>query len=246
MNFNPGIKDKLYIVANTYMLLGLMETIKELILYLLSHRPKDDFDEKYDVSTVYTERLTKPDVADPVAGSYAVHYVPTRECVMRHILNNAVDSSMILQSSFIDLGCGKGRTLMIAAQFPFLEVIGVELSADYHRVAVENLARYRSHQGEICCRGLRAVCANALDFEFPRTNLFIYMYRPFWGPVFKGVVDKLYQFHVSTGHQVLVAYSCPVEQNLLAQHGGFVQRKEFQVISTDYSWSSWECGRRSS
>lgn len=67
------------------------------------------------------------------------------------------------------------------------------------------------------------------------------MFRPFLGPVFQKVLDRLHQFHVSTGRQVLVAYSCPLEQPLLEQHPGFVKRDEYQVVTLEYSWNLWEC-----
>jgi len=242
MIYSPGTKEKIDIVVNTYRLLGLKETLNEVALYLLSQKPKDDFDEKYNVSTSgCDEGPSAASIIDERARAFSVGYVPTRECVMRHILKNALSDTVTADYSFVDLGCGKGRTLIIAAQFPFQEVIGVELSPLHCQVAADNIERYRSIGKDMRCKSLRAVCANATEFDFPHTNLLIYMYRPFLGPVFKEVLDKLYRFHVVTGRQVLVAYSCPVEQDFIEQHGGFVKKKEYQVISTDYSWNLWEC-----
>ena len=242
MNYSPDTKEKFDIVVNTYRLLGFKETLKEVALYLLSQRPEDDFDEKYHVTTSgCDEGPSASSITDETARAFSVGYAPTRECVMRHILNNALRKTNTEEYSFVDLGCGKGRTLIIAAQFPFQEVVGVELSPLHYQVAADNIERYRLLGSSMRCKSLRAVCANAAEFVFPSTNLLIYMYRPFLGPVFKSVLDKLYGFHAATGHQVLVAYSCPVEQDFLEQHGGFVKRKEYQVISTDYSWNLWEC-----
>jgi hypothetical protein len=36
--------------------------------------------------------------------------------------------------SFVDIGAGKGRALLLASQIPFRTVIGVELSADLARI----------------------------------------------------------------------------------------------------------------
>ena len=67
------------------------------------------------------------------------------------------------------------------------------------------------------------------------------MYPPFIGPVFKEVADSMLRFQANTGHRVLIAYSCPVEELMLQEYSGFVKRTEYQVISMDYSWSLWEC-----
>ncbi|BCA53906.1 hypothetical protein W02_10460 [Nitrospira sp. KM1] len=241
MNTDPGTREKLRIVMNTYKLLGLRETVREIILYLLGDRPEDDFDQRYNVGTIYQPKGTGREEETPAADRYAVEYVPTRECVMKYILNNACDMTLIRQSTFVDLGCGKGRTLIIAGQFPFKRVVGVELSSQLYQAAVDNLTRYRIEKHRMQCKDIGVICGNALEFDLPRTDLFVYMYRPFLGPVFQGVLDRLHQFHVTTGHQVLVAYACPVEESYLEGHGGFTKLREFQVISTDYSWSAWEC-----
>jgi SAM-dependent methyltransferase len=44
---------------------------------------------------------------------------------------------------FVDVGCGKGRVLVMAAQFPFRRVIGVEVSPTLAAAAAANVARVR-------------------------------------------------------------------------------------------------------
>ena len=46
--------------------------------------------------------------------------------------------------TFVDVGSGKGRALLLASDYPFREIIGVELSPDLDRVARSNIARYPS------------------------------------------------------------------------------------------------------
>ena len=43
--------------------------------------------------------------------------------------------------TFIDIGSGKGRVLMMAADYPFRRILGIELLPDLHRAAQENLNR---------------------------------------------------------------------------------------------------------
>ena len=40
--------------------------------------------------------------------------------------------------TFVDLGCGKGRPLLVASEYPFREIIGVELSASLAKIAQRN------------------------------------------------------------------------------------------------------------
>lgn len=242
MQYNPDANGKFKIVINTYRVFGFWETVKEVILYLLSQKPADDFDRKYGVATSGVTESSEAGIADETARSLAVGYVPTREVVIRHILENTTQGLDLKEYSFVDLGCGKGRALIVAAQLPFKEVIGVELSPLHCEVATANVEGYVSNgRHPVSCRNIRVDCVNAADFEFPDTNLLIYMYRPFLGPVFKSVADNLFQFQTLTGRRVLIAYSCPNEELMLEQYAGFVKRTEYQVISMDYSWSLWEC-----
>ena len=48
---------------------------------------------------------------------------------------------------FVDLGSGKGRALLLASDYPFREVIGVELSPKLDRIARDNIARYAGRKG---------------------------------------------------------------------------------------------------
>jgi hypothetical protein len=53
--------------------------------------------------------------------------------------------SLPLQSNtfaFVDMGSGKGRALLVASEFPFAKIVGVELSQHLHQIAEENIKRY--------------------------------------------------------------------------------------------------------
>src|SRR3990172_4635695 len=44
--------------------------------------------------------------------------------------------------SFVDIGAGKGRALLLASELPFRKVIGVELSAELAAIAQDNAKRW--------------------------------------------------------------------------------------------------------
>src|SRR6202042_3017957 len=48
--------------------------------------------------------------------------------------------------TFIDLGSGKGRTLLMASSYPFHRIIGMELLEELNRIAVDNIKRYHSDE----------------------------------------------------------------------------------------------------
>lgn len=50
---------------------------------------------------------------------------------------------MIPRATFIDIGCGEGRVLLMAAEHGFRKIIGIDLAADLCLTARGNVERYR-------------------------------------------------------------------------------------------------------
>jgi SAM-dependent methyltransferase len=72
--------------------------------------------------------------------------------------------------TFVDLGCGKGRALLVAATFPFKRIVGIEISADLCRIA---------HSNTKMIDRVEVVNQDATSFSFPPTPQIIYLYHPF-------------------------------------------------------------------
>jgi len=50
--------------------------------------------------------------------------------------------------TFVDLGSGKGRVLLMASHYPFKRIIGVEFIPELHQVAQENIRKYTEQRTE--------------------------------------------------------------------------------------------------
>ena len=81
--------------------------------------------------------------------------------------------------AFVDLGSGKDRVLLVASEFPFLEVRGVEFARELHETACENIRRYRS--GSQKTQNVRSIHGDAIAFEFPASSFVLFLNNPF-GP----------------------------------------------------------------
>ena len=60
---------------------------------------------------------------------------------------------------FIDFGSGKGRTLLLAGQYPFHSIIGIEISPALCEIAQNNINRYLAHykiapKFSVICKGI--------------------------------------------------------------------------------------------
>jgi hypothetical protein len=91
--------------------------------------------------------------------------------------------------TFVDLGAGKGRVILLASNFPFRQVIGVEFAQDLATVASQNISLYRPDFR--LCENVRCVLGDASEFQFPPVPLVIFMWNPFVGAVFDRVMANL-------------------------------------------------------
>jgi SAM-dependent methyltransferase len=88
-------------------------------------------------------------------------------------------------TTFVDLGCGKGRVCLQAARLPFREVIGVEWRRGLARTAARNAARDRG-PGRVA--PVRVVRGDAGTFALPAGNLLLFLFNPFDRDVVEDVV----------------------------------------------------------
>jgi hypothetical protein len=72
--------------------------------------------------------------------------------------------------TFIDFGSGKGRTLLMASEYPFRQIIGLEFSPELHRIAESNITRYFSPTQK--CRKIRSQNVTSRISRYRRRHRF--------------------------------------------------------------------------
>src|SRR5581483_595353 len=112
---------------------------------------------------------------------------------------------------FVDLGCGKGKTLLLAAATGFPRFLGVELSSELAAVARRNLA--------VCGIDAEIVEEDATNFDFPDDPLFVYLFHPFGEKTFRAVLDALERSLARTPRLVFLGYENAVHRELLESSG---------------------------
>jgi SAM-dependent methyltransferase len=124
--------------------------------------------------------------------------------------------------TFIDLGSGKGRTLLMAASRGFRRIIGVEYIPELHRVGEENVRNFAAdHPGSRT--QLESICLDARDFEFPLEPLVLYLFNPFPEPVFAYVLEKLRRSAADKPRPIFIAYRY-LEFEKLLRDAGWLER----------------------
>jgi hypothetical protein len=152
-------------------------------------------------------------------GLFHSPYQPTDPAIFAEILANlpiAVD-----QFTFVDVGSGKGRTLLMASEFPFHRIVGVELIEELHQAAEENIRAYlgfaqhfpqQSTQHE---KRIEAVLADAREFEFPDGPLVLYLFNPLPELALTETLGRLEQSLIREPRPVWIVYHTPMHEAAL-------------------------------
>jgi SAM-dependent methyltransferase len=148
-----------------------------------------------------------------LTGLVARPYFATEPWLFQQIMEALpVDFS---QFTFIDLGSGKGRVLLMASDYPFKRIIGVEFMPELHRTAQKNIAGYPNDRQQ--CRQIETLCMDARDFQFPDGPLVVYLFNPFSEATFVAVLENLRQSIEQASRPIYVAYRFTEHENVLSE-----------------------------
>ena len=185
-----------------------------------------DWDHRVDTTSATVGWRTR------LLGIFHSPYQPTEPALFHEMLSSL--SIPFAEFIFIDLGSGKGRTLLMAADYPFCRIIGVELMPDLHQIAETNLKSY-SHPNQKCF-ALESIRADARDFEFPAEPTVLYLFNPLPAARLAQVLENLKSSLNVHPRPVYVLYHNPEHDPLFAEH------PNFKRDGGTHQFSIYECG----
>jgi SAM-dependent methyltransferase len=163
---------------------GTCEFALRNVRHQIAHFHALAFDRREGVDTAGSIQLDELNVVGPnkAVGNEAVSTSPKSfNWLLRQapLPNNA---------TFIDIGCGKGRTVLLAST-RFHRSFGVEFAAELVVVARRNLDRYAERHPEAGMAEI--VHQDATQFLFPDGPLVVYFYNPFSEALLRQVMGNL-------------------------------------------------------
>jgi SAM-dependent methyltransferase len=168
------------------------------------------FDRAHGIDTATPAALSTLGI-EPARTRHAVEYRASGiDFIYRRIAELDIDHA---RYTFVDLGSGKGRALLIASHFPFRQIIGVEFSEKLNAIARANIAAY--HPGDQRCRRIEAICGDAGTFEPPDGPLVIYLYNAFDAVILRRVAARLGASLAVAPRDVILLYVNPVHRSVL-------------------------------
>jgi len=155
---------------------------------------------------IYTRGLHSSDVTDDEHVYYGTNPYRMTNAVLEHL-------SLAKDDVLVDLGCGKGRVVCLAARYAVREVIGIDDTTLMCAAARQNVMQLRGGVSPITILEMPAQ-----QFDFRRGTVF-YMFNPF-GPKTTGeVLTKMKEGLDAVPRTIRLAYSTPDQDGLLEQTG---------------------------
>lgn len=130
--------------------------------------------------------------------------------------------------AFLDFGAGMGRAMLLATEYPFRMVIGVELNPTLARIGRRNMTLWR--KAGRARAPLRMICGDATEFALPAGPCVALLFNPFGGPVLRRMLANwarsLTRASAAGATQLDILYVNNEQEHVLEQQPGF--RRLFQ------------------
>lgn len=139
----------------------------------------------------------------------------------------------IEEATFIDLGCGMGRPMLMAADLPFKHIIGVEFARELVEIAAANIAqRARRHGADA---RIELVHGDASRPPTPSGPLAYFFYNPFGPPGLNRALELIHASWKQDPRPIRFIYvNIEYMGEMLA--AGFVSRS----VAPNYSFQIFE------
>ncbi|WP_263367249.1 class I SAM-dependent methyltransferase [Edaphobacter bradus] len=135
--------------------------------------------------------------------------------------------------TFLDLGAGKGRAVLLASEFRFREVVGVELNASMAAIAQHNVDLWtHAHATDSTAQRIspiRVVHEDALNFELPATPTVVFLFHPFEDPVVAALLRRIESAFARRPGDLDILYVNAEHVATLDRHPGFRKLWQGQV-----------------
>jgi len=141
-------------------------------------------EKKYGIDTTGADELKSLEEKG-IDISHATIYMPASYDVLEELFAQITPASY---HHFIDIGCGKGRALCVAAQLGFNKVTGLDFSKELCGIAKKNLVKTAAAFPSL---EYKVINNDAFYFEIPADADCIFLFNPFDEIIMSGVVNNI-------------------------------------------------------
>jgi SAM-dependent methyltransferase len=167
----------------------------------------------------------------------------------------SIPAGAMEETTFVDLGAGMGRAVLLASELRFEAVVGVELHPTLMRIARKNLGIWRAAGRERTTT--RVVEGDAVEFALPEGPVLVFLFNPFGAPVLRRLLKSWRKRFAGRPGELDILYVNNEQEGVLESERGWtrlflgkVRRSKVDAIADhkimanqpegEYASSNWE------
>jgi len=205
---------------------GLKTSVLKAYALIVDHL----FDIRYGIDTCTHSKLTELTI-DSDNKARAKMYWPTRAVALRKLFN-VMQPMIPADSVFVDFGCGKGRVLLIASEFGFREVRGVEFAHELCEIAKKNYDVYKAKTG--FSKECRIIECDATNYAINTDENVFFMFDPFDETILIKVLSNIAASLQTQRRKILIIYHRPKYDHIIEQGDDFTRLREFRFYGLQF------------
>ncbi|MEP7236232.1 MAG: class I SAM-dependent methyltransferase [Ferruginibacter sp.] len=171
-------------------------------------RQEIEGEKKYGINTTGADELKKLEKKG-IDISHATIYMPVSYALLDEIFKQVNYNK--LQTHFLDIGCGKGRALCVAAHKGFTKVTGIDFSKELCEVVKENLVLTKQ---KFTALQFNVINNDAFYFEIPGDVDCIFFFNPFDEIIMSGVVENIMISLKENPRKISIIYVNPLHKEI--------------------------------
>ena len=121
--------------------------------------------------------------------------------------------------TFMDMGAGMGRAMLLASQHPFRKVIGIELNPLLAEIASSNIYKWKS--ADRARAPMRIICGDGVDARFPSGPCLLFLFNPFGAAVMRRLLARLAHIFAKRPGQLDLLYVNHEQDHVIESKSGF-------------------------
>ena len=169
-------------------------------------------EKKYNINTTGADELANI-AAEGIDTSHATIYMPISYVLLEEIFKQLPKT---IGNHFLDIGCGKGRGMCLAAHNGFTKLTGIDISAPLCNDALMNLSLTKE---KFPALQYKVITKDAMNYEIPADVDCIFLFNPFDVVIMTAVVFNIIESVQDYPRDITVIYANPLYEDLFLEEG---------------------------
>jgi len=168
---------------------------------------------RYGINTVKPEKLKKLTITEGDISKSSPY-----EAVSYYLLEKLMNAfrKFSNDTSIIDLGCGKGRVMAVAAHFGFTSITGIDFAKELCEEAEKNMQKVQQKFKDL---KWKVICSDVLNYELQENDSIFFMFNPFEKEILEKFLQKIESSTEKYSRSIYFLYASPLHLAVLSQYG---------------------------